>query len=104
MLVHHVDHPIAGSPKEKQRADENESEEKAFAFGGDEHALFTGIHFLRKGAGLGHGAGSEGRQMRRVEKEAEAFQRVGRMATEFHLEREGTGHGFFREWRYLAKA
>jgi hypothetical protein len=45
VLVHHVDHPVAGSPEEKQRADEDEGEEKAFAFGGDEHALLTGIHF-----------------------------------------------------------
>ena len=31
MLVHHVDHPVAESPKEKQRTDENERERQVSA-------------------------------------------------------------------------
>ena len=44
MLVHHVDHPIAESPEEKQRADEGEGEDEVSPVLHDEEAFLVGTH------------------------------------------------------------
>ena len=50
VLVHHVNHPVAESPKGKQQDEEEEGEEDVLAVVSDEHAFlggFVGLHFRR---------------------------------------------------------
>jgi hypothetical protein len=42
VLVHHVNHPVAESPKSKQQDDQNEGEEHVPAVVSDEHFLSRG--------------------------------------------------------------
>jgi hypothetical protein len=44
MLVHHVDHPVAESPEEKQRADEGEGEDEVSPVLHDKEAFLVGTH------------------------------------------------------------
>ena len=44
VLVHHVDHPVADSPQEKQRADQDEREHQVHAVIAYEEALLVRIH------------------------------------------------------------
>jgi hypothetical protein len=46
VLVHHVNHSVAESPKEKQRADDAKGECHALAVVGNEHALLIGTHVV----------------------------------------------------------
>jgi hypothetical protein len=41
MLVHHVNHPIAKAPKQKQGADKEKGNEKALAVLGGENGVFV---------------------------------------------------------------
>jgi hypothetical protein len=50
VLVHHVNHPIAESPKGKQQDEEEEGEQDILAVVSDKHAFlggFVGLHFRR---------------------------------------------------------
>jgi hypothetical protein len=44
VLVHHVNHPVAKSPKGKQENEPNKGEEDILAVIGDEHALTPWRH------------------------------------------------------------
>jgi hypothetical protein len=44
VLVHHVDHSVAESPEEEQRADEDEREEQALSVFGGKKALIASAH------------------------------------------------------------
>jgi hypothetical protein len=44
VLVHHVDHSVAESPQEKQRADDAKGKNHALAVIRHEHALLVGSH------------------------------------------------------------
>jgi hypothetical protein len=44
MFVHYVDHPVAESPEEKQRGDEDEGEGDVSPVIHDEETFFIGAH------------------------------------------------------------
>jgi hypothetical protein len=46
VLVHHVNHPVAESPKGKQQDEEEEGEDDVLAVISDEHTLFNGLRLL----------------------------------------------------------
>src|ERR1700694_2307291 len=50
VLVHHVDHSVADSPKQEKGTDQDEREHYVLAIGGNEESLFGGFHSGRSGS------------------------------------------------------